>query len=343
MAAPLGRLIVVVVLHVLALTLSPAAAGAEVPGPLRPLAAGHQRPLPPDKDLRFVDAAKGDDAADGSEAHPWRTIARAAKEAAPGITICLRAGVYYENVTISAKGTSDRPITLRAFPNELAILDGGLADFARDPAAAWEPCRDGAPGEYRSTKAYPGLDVGAPGNGDGEGRSHVFGHFADTMVPLQAYRLRGDLQSDNPYWNVTQKVGSADFVYCGPGIWYDIVTKRIHCRFAPTKLPGLGNDNYRGPSDPRTVRLVVAGRRDRAPLTLDGAQHVRLQDLVLRGAAGPALLIERGRRIEIDGLTVYGGASGITAKSTHGLRVAHTAIRGIFPAQWDPKLGIHVT
>ncbi|HYE17178.1 MAG TPA: hypothetical protein VEA69_01975 [Tepidisphaeraceae bacterium] len=311
-----------------------AAVAEPLRGPTRPLPEASHRPVPAGTVPKFVDATRGDDTTgDGSRDRPWRSPAHAFAKLAPGDTLVLRGGTYYEHATLAARGTADRPITVRAFPGELVTIDGGIADFARDPASAWEPVPDGAPGEFRSTKAYPGLDAGRAGDGDGDGASHVFGHFADTMVPLQAYRFRADLRSDNPYWNVREKTQNDDAVYCGPGVWYDASTGRIHCRLQHTKLPGLGDDNYRGPTDPRGVRLVLAGRRDRAPLRIADAGHVRLQDLVLRGAAGPALLIENASNVELDGLHVFGGASGITAKSVRGLRVAHTAIRGI-AAPW---------
>ena len=47
--------------------------------PMRPLPEPSQRPLP-EKGLRFVDAAKGDDANDGSIEHPWRTVSFAVKQ-----------------------------------------------------------------------------------------------------------------------------------------------------------------------------------------------------------------------------------------------------------------------
>lgn len=325
---------VIVVTFALLTLISPTAAAQEPPGPFRPLPEPSVRPLPAGGDLVFVDAARGDDAGGhGSRQRPLRTLQRAFQAARPGQTICLRGGVHYGHATLRARGVAGRPITVRSAPGELAVLDGGIPDFVADPARAWEPCPGGSPGEYRSTKALPGLHGGAGGDADGEGHAHVFGHFADTMVPLQAYRFRGDLVSDNPYWNVSDKAGGQQSVYCGPGLWYDAASGRLHCRLAPTKLPGLGTDNYRGPSDPRAVRLTVAGRRDLVPLTLDGTAHVRLQDLVLRGAAGAPLVIDRCREIELDGLTVYGGAGCVSATATHGLRVAHTALRGI-AAPW---------
>jgi len=86
---------------------------------------------------KFVDADKGNDAAPGSEDRPWRTIGRALEGVAPGDTLSLRGGVYYENVRMAVSGRADAPITIRSFPGERATIDAGYAEFARTPAAAW--------------------------------------------------------------------------------------------------------------------------------------------------------------------------------------------------------------
>lgn len=303
-----------------------------IAGPIRPLHQPTDRPLPATP-IRHVDATRGDDANDGSRDKPFKSLAAATVNLQPGDTVVLRGGVYYGHTVLAARGAADQPIIVRSWPGETAILDGGISDFAISPEYAWEPCPDGAPGEYRSTKNHANLNSGRGGDADGDGASHVFGNFAETMIPLQAYRLRGDLQSDNPYWTIQNKVGDESFVYCGPGIWYDAETGRVHCRLQHTKVAAFGEQNYRGSTDPRQVKLVVAGSRDRSPLTLDGARYVILQDLVIRGAAGPTLLIQNSRAIELDRLTVYGGASCVTARSTCGLRMSHTALRGI-AAPW---------
>src|SRR5512138_1155799 len=139
---------------------------------------------------------KGDDANDGSAAKPWKTIAAAIKKLTPGATLYLHGGVYYETVAIAASGTAAAPITIRSAPGELAILDGGLREFAQSPKTAWEPVPKGATYEYRSTATY--LDL-AKGDKDGV---VVTGNFGDSMVPLHGYRWDVDLRADNQYWNV---------------------------------------------------------------------------------------------------------------------------------------------
>jgi hypothetical protein len=269
---------------------------------------------------RYVDATRGDDAAAGDRDQPWRTLQHAAAQLRPGDTLYLRGGIYREKVALTLRGRADAPITVRAYPGELAILDGGIAAFQLTPALAWEPCPDGVEGEFRSTVAYPGL----PGEPD---YPRVVGHFADSMVPLHGYRFRRDLQSDHPYWSFTQKDQAAS-IYCGPGVWYNPDTQRIHVRLAHTRWPALGDDNYRGPTDPRAAPLIVAHADGGPVLQIQNSTHLRVEDLVVRGSRLASINVLASSDITLNGVTVYGGSAALAAAYTHGLRVIHSVFRG---------------
>lgn len=72
----------------------------------------------------FYVAPTGSDSAEGSEAHPWKTIQKAANTLAPGDTALVRGGVYSEAVTVNVSGTAAAKITFSAYPGEIPILDG---------------------------------------------------------------------------------------------------------------------------------------------------------------------------------------------------------------------------
>lgn len=272
---------------------------------------------------KFVDANKGDDLAAGTEQAPWKTVQHAVKQLQAGETLYLRGGTYYEHVTVEHVPAK---ITIRSFPGELAIIDGGLREFFESPQIAWEPVKDGAAGEFQSTKTFEGL-VTRPET------TNALGNFGDSWIPLQGYRFLGDLRSDNPYWNVDNKVGGESFVYCGPGLYFNTESNRLHCRLAHTKLPGLHDDNYRGETDPRKLPLVVAAGWDHSPLTLRKCEHLKVQDVVLRGSVESALVIEDCRFIELDGVSVHGGNSAVRITGTQLLFVQNAAVRGI-AAPW---------
>src|SRR5215218_9266780 len=77
--------------------------------PMRPLPTAAARPMAAGPTL-FVDAARGDDAGDGSAKTPWRTLAHALRRLKPGDTLYLRGGTYHEKVSLSRSGTADAPI-----------------------------------------------------------------------------------------------------------------------------------------------------------------------------------------------------------------------------------------
>jgi hypothetical protein len=297
--------------------------------PQRPLPRPSARPLAAGPAF-FVDPVRGADQNKGTQPAPWRTIGHALKQMNPGDTLYLRGGTYYGCVTVSVCGTVEKPITLRAYPGELAILDGGIREFAEDAAHAWEPYSEGADGEFRSTKSY------TQGGG--------FGNFADSMVPFQRYLTFADLRSTNELLRkeLANRADDSIGIYAGPGVRRDPTTGRIHVRLAHTKLAGLGNRHYRGETDPRRLPLVISGHD--YTLRIEGARHLRVQDLVVRGAERAAVLIaedaedteQDAEDIELNGLTLYGSGSALRVSRTRGLRVLHCALRG-HAAPWHSR------
>ncbi len=88
-----------------------------------------------------VDARRGDDAADGSPGHPWRTLARAAGLGVlhPGDAVLIRAGVYRETLAPRVGGSGpETRVTFAAYPRESVVISGA------EPAdAGWTPAGRG--------------------------------------------------------------------------------------------------------------------------------------------------------------------------------------------------------
>lgn len=265
----------------------------------------------------FVHPTRGDDSHDGSKPAPWRTVAHALRQLKPGDTLYLHGGTYHENVYVALAGRPDAPITIRSVPNEQAVIDGGMREFFETPAEAWEPEPKGAPGEFRSKRTYPNL-------------RDVLGSFGDSMIGLQTYYHATDLRATNELidwedWN--NQIGTdIKPLYCGPGLWYDRETGRIHLRLARTKLP-KPIANYEGETDPRKLPLVLAGFNS-VPLHLDGAKHVRVQDVVIRGSGYTAVVFANARHVEFDNVTVWCGAYGIRASATDPLKIMNSRFYG---------------
>jgi parallel beta-helix repeat protein len=67
----------------------------------------------------------GNDANAGSLSAPFRTITKGVSRLVPGDHLLVRGGTYNEAVSIWNKyGTAAAPITVSAYPNEVAIIDG---------------------------------------------------------------------------------------------------------------------------------------------------------------------------------------------------------------------------
>jgi hypothetical protein len=311
--------------------------------PMRPLPTAIAMPLAKGPAL-FVDAAKGDDKHDGSATKPWKSIQHAVKRLKPGDTLYLRGGTYYEHVRLTRSGTVDAPIVIASYPGELAIVDGGLREFAESPETSWEPLKGGADGEYVSTKMYSNVDTRAmpqqflPGAwepfwGIEDERPLALGHFNDSMIPLLGYRNLNDLRSANEYSLGDRKTAKAG-VYCGPGLWFNRETGRIHCRLAHHRMEGLGDRAYRGETDPRKLKLVVALGFGDPVLSVVGVRHVRIQGIVFRGASGSAMIeIYGSENIHLDHLTVFGGFPGLLVNASKEIRVTNCAFRGL-AAPW---------
>lgn len=295
----------------------------------------------------FVDAKLGDDASDGSKAQPWKTLKHALRQLRPGDTLCLRGGTYYERPVLSRSGTADAPITIRSFPGESVVIDGGLREFFEAPADSWEPNPDGADGEFVSTRTYHYLDdrrvptqflsgSWEPMWSKEDERPIALGHFAETMVPLHGYRHLSGLRASNEFW-LADKNDRSSGIYCGPGLWFNRETGRVHVRLAHHSMPGLGNRAYRGETDPRKLPLVVAVGFGDDVFRISGIKHVRIQDLTLRGAPGSPMIHAYGsENVEFDHLTVYGGFPGLLVNASQNLRVTNSAFRGL-AAPWSGR------
>ena len=283
--------------------------------PIRELPAVSHRPLA-DGPSYFVDPARGDDASNGSEKSPWKTIRHGLSELSPGDTLVLRDGVYFENIRCSPTGTAEKPITIRSHPGERAIIDGGFREFFESPATAWVPSEGGAPGEYRSARRYRNI-------------TGVSGMFGDSAIGLHTYWLLTDLRATNEQWGMNPEKKIFDgALYAGPGLWHDAHTGYIHCRLAHTHNNNPLVADYRGETDPRKLPLVIAPL-NAVPLHLEHAQHVRVQDLVIRGGGENSVLLQYCANVELDGVFVQCGS--LNGQHSGPAKITHSAIHGRVP------------
>lgn len=69
-------------------------------------------------------APSGNDQSDGSEAHPWLTVQRAASKVIAGDTVSVQPGTYQGRVTIKVSGTAENRIIFKSAISKTAIVEG---------------------------------------------------------------------------------------------------------------------------------------------------------------------------------------------------------------------------
>ena len=81
-------------------------------------------PAEPPKQHVFYVSPNGSDAAAGTLQAPMRGINNALAKAAPGDTVIVREGRYYEKVSFPKPGRLEKMITLKAYTGERPVIDG---------------------------------------------------------------------------------------------------------------------------------------------------------------------------------------------------------------------------
>jgi len=86
----------------------------------------------------FYVAPTGDDSNEGTAAHPWRTIQKAANTLLAGDTVYIRAGTYNERVVPQNSGSAGNTITYAVYPGETATIDGSGITLPDDLAGLFD-------------------------------------------------------------------------------------------------------------------------------------------------------------------------------------------------------------
>ena len=94
----------------------------------------------------FFVATTGDDGNAGNREAPFRTLQKAVTVLKAGDVCTLRRGRYHEVVSLNGlQGTAEKPIVIRSFPDEWAILDGTIpirSKWSRHNGYIWKTTLD---------------------------------------------------------------------------------------------------------------------------------------------------------------------------------------------------------
>jgi hypothetical protein len=92
---------------------------------LAPVSAQDATPTPAPKRVLAVDADKGDDNNDGSQASPFKTISRASQVIQPGDLVRIADGNYSGEVVVTTSGDAEAPIAFAAADGAKVTLSKG--------------------------------------------------------------------------------------------------------------------------------------------------------------------------------------------------------------------------
>jgi parallel beta-helix repeat protein len=117
----------------------------------------------------------------GTQAQPWKTIAKATPLLQPGDTLFIKEGIYRETIALTRSGTPSSPITIAAYPGH----EGKVVINAAQPVTQWHKCA--GPDECAGNPYWRHIyaaDVGA------EVQSHPHSAFAVRQVFQDGERLK---------------------------------------------------------------------------------------------------------------------------------------------------------
>jgi hypothetical protein len=142
----------------------------------------------------FYVATNGSDSNPGSQAAPWRTVQKAANSLSAGQTALIRGGTYREQgVTFANSGSSSNRITLKNYPGETPVIDGGYTT-----SSGMRPV-------FAIEANYITLD----------GLTIIRGSAANISVSIDAPTTGFTLQNSNLYNFVTDDNSAAIYVNTG--------------------------------------------------------------------------------------------------------------------------------
>jgi hypothetical protein len=268
----------------------------------------------PGKGRQLFVSPEGDDAGDGSEAQPWRTIAQGVDRLQPGDTLFLRGGVYRERgIEIGARGTLEASIGIMSFADEEVVIDGSFPEFQAPGNDEWTLVA-AETGLWRSKRRYEA--------GKFFGKIEVGGK----LHALNVYRELAAIGSRRTTWS-----RSGDY-YLGPGLHWSREDGHIYVRLQPPDVESIHGRAFPIPAidDPRHNRLFIGNHL--SGLRLEGARHLVLKGIGIRHFLRP-IDLRAGGIISLLDLAIVPGRTGILVqKGVRDLTLRGLTIDAGFPA-----------
>ena len=259
--------------------------------------------------------------------------------------IALRGGTYNEAVHATGfSGTDGHRILIQPWRRERVTIDCYEAKFA-DPTdesqGMWEQVQHGSVREFVWSEPMPAgeveeVDRGAFLSTHAHTRLITYDHLEDLLADNEFdprivdprapedIAVGDDPPGDNHVWelDVNEVLGPTkppkckyrNWVYMGPGLWFDVVKRHVHLRLSHTHNDIPGWPGYTGITDPRRVNLALS-KKLTPTLFLTDCDYLIFKDLTLRFGGRETVRIKDCSHLEFDHVHVRAGSRAIRFES----------------------------
>jgi hypothetical protein len=271
----------------------------------------------------------------GTFTHPFHSITQGITVSDGKRPVYLRGGTYVEDVHVTGvHGPADGKCLITSYRGEPVTIDGYVKDFL---AADHWIVGDG-PNEFVWDLALDDeVSCGAFLDAHQHTRLITYSQLGDLQSlnefdirieddrPLDEIDPAEPPPGDNHVWieDPTDKGPRPrrriptecprefrNWMYLGPGIWFDPETKLLHIRLSHTRFEYPDWPAYKGITDPRRVRLALS-KTFTPTLKLTDCSHLRFNGITLRFGGRNTLLIEACTDLEFDHVNIRGSSNAI--------------------------------
>ena len=266
----------------------------------------------------------------GTLADPYHLIATGITKAAGGRNVYLRGGQYIESVAVSGiSGKRYNKIVVQPFQNEIVTIDSCVPDFfTPTEQAQWKEVDDGED-EFIWTQPFGDTEAeqvtrGAFMDLNQHTRLITYSHLEDLRAETEVFpkslpsgdnRVWVEVEDNDPDTHLkeeSQPPAYRNWVYMGPGIWFDKRPghRQVHVRLSHTHNNINGWPDYTGITDPRRVKLALSKDLTHALLLLN-CKHIRFKNLIMRFGGHDTIRLRNCCGIEFDYVNIRAGSRAI--------------------------------
>ena len=256
-------------------------------------------------------APDGDDRDPGTLEQPWRTLAHAIEQLAPGVELVLREGRYpADSLEIDTAGETGRPMRIQGYPGETAVIETNHQEFLAPDNGQWDLVDD-AINLYRSRRSFP------------IHRLAITLEEAGDFLRLNPYERLDDLTSTSQSWSDSAPI------YVGPGA-HHAEDGHLYIRLERVDPAAVGRA-FDSPTstDPNQSKLHISTAQS-AFLIGANARHLEIDNLSIEGYRH-CLRIDDAAFLKLSNLTMRCGTIAVVMFGTHHVQIRNVTFHHDLP------------